>query len=806
MKSKKTYIEDDLICYHCGDFCKDKSIVINEKIFCSANCKSVYKILEKNNLCKYYDIESNPGFSPSARIDNKYTYLDDEETINRLIDFKNGKISKVSLKIPRIHSNSCVWLLENLCKLNEGIIYSQVILSQQVLTLKYLSEKTNLRNIVELLDVLGYEPLIVLKTRGKKSKNRFDNKLFYKAGISGITVISFLLLKLSGYTLQDKIFSPGYNILAGYLILLISLPVFIYCSSDYFISSYKDLIRRKLNINIPITLGIFSLLLMSMVEIIFQTGSGYLDTLSVFLFFLLAIRILQIRFFDSDSTGEIIKADSILKVVVLKNGKEYKIPITKLKTGDRLIVRNGDLIPADSILFKGYANIDFSFATGESIPGNKVLGEIIQAGGRQCGDEIELEVINDVPLDYLTKLRNNDTILKNSKENNFSDLNISLKYFVPAILILAAISEAIWFKVNSAIALKVFVTILIVAYPFSAVFAIPLTIANIKKIFQRNNFFIKNIAVIKNLSRINTIVFDKTGTITINGISEIEFIGSDLNNFECSLVKSLARNSAHPLSRAIYQFLYNYEEYNIKSFSEENGSGISGTILDNYVRLGSAKFISDCSTLTDSKEKHNSSEVFVSINDEIKGYFNLTNSYRNGLKNLTDKLGKKYDLHLLTGDNENEKNSLRDYFKCEENLHFNQNPLNKQNYIKSLQNSGKKVLMVGDGLNDADALKQSDASISVSDDLNNYYPTCDATLYSENFDLLNDFIALSSNCMKLIVVTTVLSIIYNTLCVSLAVTGSISLFAAAILMPVNSIFVMLFCKVAVNFLSKKRNL
>ena len=151
----------DLICYHCGDICKDKSITHGKKFFARNSCKAVYEILSENKLCKYYTFENHPGISPiSKKQNNKYEYLEDEQTKLQILDYTDGSISTVTFRIPQMHCSSCIWLLENLYKFNPNISYSQVDFVQKKLTLKYCEKNISLKKIVILLDSLGYEPQI----------------------------------------------------------------------------------------------------------------------------------------------------------------------------------------------------------------------------------------------------------------------------------------------------------------------------------------------------------------------------------------------------------------------------------------------------------------------------------------------------------------------------------------------------------------------------------------------------------------------------------------------------------------------
>ncbi|MFZ4591490.1 MAG: heavy metal translocating P-type ATPase, partial [Ignavibacteria bacterium] len=411
-ESKDISNKEGLLCFHCGDICRDNSINKEEKIFCCQSCKLVYEILQENNLCKYYDIDNNPGISPSVRSEVKYEYLDEENTKRQLLDFSDGKISTATFSIPQMHCSSCIWLLESFYKLDPGVTHSQVNFPEKKFIFKFLEEKTSLRKIAELLDSIGYEPMINLDATERKSRDLYSKKLYYKIGIAGFCFGNIMLLSFPEYLGIDRIADPMFYKLFGYLNLILSLPVFFYSSSEYYISAYKGLKSKVINLDFILFLGILVLFLRSIVEIITQSAAGYMDSMSGLVFFLLIGKVFQSKTYESMSFERTYKSYFPLSITILKNGTQSTVSLAKLRIGDRMVIRSGEIIPADSILFKGDGNIDYSFVTGESMSTQKVMGEIIYAGGRQIGSAIELEVLKDVSQSYLTQLWNSDTFTK----------------------------------------------------------------------------------------------------------------------------------------------------------------------------------------------------------------------------------------------------------------------------------------------------------------------------------------------------------------------------------------------------------
>jgi len=799
----------DIKCYHCGDNCPDDSIRINDKFFCCNGCKTVYEILDQNKLCNYYDINSNPGVSPNQVISSKFDYLDDESTIKSIIDFSEGNLTKVTFDILQMHCSSCIWLLENLYKLDNGVSNSQVDFLKKKLTVSFNNEKISLKRLVQLLSSIGYEPQILLDNETTEIHDNRKKKLYYKTGIAGFCFMNIMLFSFPEYLgidLSDELLKNFFI----YLNLFLSLPVVFYSAWEYFGSALKGLRKKIINIDFPISLGILVLFIRSAYEVISATGAGYFDSLTGLVFFLLIGKLFQEKTYDALNFERSYKSFFPLSITIKKDSKEKSIPVSKLQIGNRIIVRQNEIIPADSILFNGNGRIDYSFVTGESAPVDKVSGEMIYAGGRQVGGAIELEVIKEVSQSYLTQLWNNDIFNKKSESSFTHFSNVVSKYFTLFILLIATIAAIFWLPQNLGTAVNVFTAVLIVACPCALALSVPFTLGNTMRIFGRNKFYLKNISVIEEMGRADTIVFDKTGTLTKPGKSEIIFSGKVLSEFEQKIVKSLVRNSIHPLSKKIFSVLVGDELYPVTGFEDIPGSGLEGVVFGHSIKLGSAEFTGSeqrnyGNNIITNKNSF-STKIYLKIDDVHLGYFELTNSYREGIDKVVQTLDKNYDLSLLSGDNEGEKVNLTKYFKNDSQLFFNQSPKDKLDFIAGLQSKGKKVLMVGDGLNDAGALKQSDIGIAITEEVGNFSPASDAILNAEEINLLPDFIKFSRASIYIIFISFGLSFLYNLIGLGFAVQGMLSPLFAAILMPISSISVVVFASVSTNFLAKRKGL
>jgi len=789
-------------CYHCGNDCDALAITFDQKTFCCNGCKTVYDIFSSNDLSCYYELQSAPGAIPKE-IERKYDYLDTPAIAEKLIEFSDNTTEIITLYIPHIHCSSCIWILENLHKLEPSITNSQVDFPKKTVRITFNNEKTSLKEVVMLLNSIGYEPYISLDdySEGEKHINR---SLIYKLGIAGFAFGNVMFLSFPEYFEVSEYWLEQYKYVFRWLMFVFSLPVVLYAAQDYFISAFKGLRSKILNIDVPIALGIVVLFLRSTTEIIFDWGTGFFDSLTGLVFFLLLGKFFQQKTYSFLSFERDYKSYFPIAVTRLvfdkkdKKNKEESIQVYDIEEGNRLLIRNGELIPVDAILITGEARIDYSFVTGESESVPKISGDKLFAGGKQLYGAIEIEAIKTVEQSYLTRLWSNDVFNKD-KSASFTNLTDTIsKYFTIIILSIAFIATTFWLFIDAGKAINVLTAVLIIACPCALALARPFALGNMLRIFGKNKFYLKNADVIEQLAQTDSIIFDKTGTITTNTTSNIEYEGMELTPEEESLLKNTLRASNHPLSRALYDILEDQKIYTLDEYREHVGKGIEAKLAESTIKIGSSNFVGN-------KELSaiQNTNVHISANNEYKGRYVFHNQYRKNVKDVFDTLTKAYKLSILSGDNEGEKKHLKQLLPEGTSLLFNQKPDQKLNYIKSLQESTQKVIMIGDGLNDAGALAQSNVGIAVSENVNVFSPSCDAILDASQFDKIPKYLKISKKAIKIIKSSFVLSFLYNSIGLYYAVTGQLSPIIAAILMPLSSISVVVYVTILTNWNGRK---
>jgi P-type Cu+ transporter len=805
---KPTDIASETTCFHCGDKIRDDGIRHDGRAFCCAGCKVVYALLQEGNLSEYYTLDHAPGHTSTFSQDKRFSYLDDPTVVPKLRDFTDGTTSTATFDIPQMHCSSCIWLLERLYTLDPGILHSRTDFLKKQIRIRFNESATSLRRVVELLASLGYEPQINLASVDKPTTAAGSNSLYYRIGIAGFCFGNIMLLSFPEYLASADV-DAQLRAVFSILNILLSLPVIFYSASGYFLAAWAGLRERMVNIELPLAFGISILFARSLFEILVLGHPGYLDSMSGLVLLLLTGKLFQSKTYDRLNFERDYRSYFPLAVTTASNGEERVVPVSNIRPGDRIILRNNEIAPADAILLKGHASIDYSFVTGESRPVDVEPGTLVYAGGRQVGRAVEVEVIREVSRSYLTQLWNDSTGRAKGSRAVSAIADRAGKFFTLGVLVLAAIAAVLWFPSNPARAWDAITAILIVACPCAIALSTPFTFGTTSRIFGRNGLFLKDSGVVESMAGINTVVFDKTGTLTHAGGSAIKFVGEPLNEWEASALFSLARNSHHPLSRAISEEFDQSAIIAVDRFCEEPGRGLGGTFNGTEIRLGSKEYAGNASpepAVFTGGVAADATRVFLSINGRVRGHFVLSSRYREGLDALLAELQTQYRLYLVSGDSPAEREHLAKQFPGMLDFRFRQSPADKLSFVRFLQRQKRRVLMVGDGLNDAGALRQSDVGIAFTEDISAFSPACDAILEGKAFSSLGKLLRLAGDSVRVVLASFAISLVYNGVGLYFAFRGELSPLVAAILMPLSSITVVAFTTLTVRFLARKRGL
>ena len=794
-------------CVHCGLPCLSTAVIVADKSFCCSGCQTVYEILTENGLGHFYELNERAGVTikrPTRR--EQFLFLDEPAVREKLVDFSDGKTSRVTFQIPTIHCIACVWLLENLFQLRPGIGRATVNFTKREVAIQFEDAKVSLSELVTLLASLGYEPTLSFGSLDGAKPKPASRKLLLQLGLAGFCFGNVMLISICLYTGLDSFSAAQFKTLFGWISLALTLPVLIYSASGYWRSAWTCLRRRVLTIELPIAAGLVAIFAQSVYEVLTRTGEGYFDSFCGLIFFLLIGRWFQQKTYERLSFDRDYKSFFPLSVIRITGTREETVPLSALAVGDRLLLRNGELIPADARIISGEGVIDYSFVTGESEPVQRRTGELVQAGGQQTGGALEVEIVKPVSQSYLTSLWSHEAFAKERRETLDTILNRYTKRFTLSVSAVA-IGAALWWWTHGqgAIAVKAFTSVLIVACPCALALSAPFALGTALRALGRRNIFVKNTHVVETLASVDTVVFDKTGTLTSPGAATVEFQGTPLAEAEERWLYSMTRHSTHPLPARIGQVIaQGHSAEPVRSFVETPGKGMEGAVAGHDIWMGSTAWLESRGVAAGRMPAATTgTAVHVAIDGTYRGCFALASALRPEADKLVTALSANYELALLSGDNERDRERFHGLFGAKANLNFNQSPLNKLGFIQQLQQSGRTVMMVGDGLNDAGALKQSDAGVAVVENIGAFSPASDVILETASVPRLAHIMRFSRAVVRIVWLSIALSALYNVAGLAIAASGKLSPLVCAVLMPLSSISVVAFAVGATHWAARR---
>ncbi len=796
-------------CHHCGEPCDRGSFESAGQSFCCLGCQTVFSLLRDSGLDGYYRLGERPGIriADGTQLPGRWGFLDEPAVEAKLLDFKDGKSARVTFHLPAIHCVACVWLLENLFRLNPGIGRSRVNFGRREISVAYATDSVRLGEVAALLSGLGYEPELTLAELDRPAAAP-TRMLGLRIAVAGFAFGNIMLFSLPQYFGLDSFSGPVFRGLFGWLSLALALPAVVFSAADFWRAAFASLRQKALTLDVPIVAGLAAIYGQSVWEIISHTGDGYFDSLAGLIFFLLCGRAFQQKTYDRLGFDRDYRGFFPLAVVRRGLAGEETVSISSLAVGDRLILRHGELAPADARVVAGEGLMDYSFVSGESEPVARGVGEHVFAGGRQVGGAVEIETVKPVSQSYLTSLWNDEAFRK-ERDDTFSTLtNVYSRRFAPLVLVIALVSAAAWGWVGQpGRGLKAFVSVLIVACPCALALAAPFTLGSAQRLLGRNRVFLRNAQVTETLAQVDTVVFDKTGTLTAPEAAGVRFHGTPLSAVQAAMVASVCRQSTHPYSRRMTAALGgNRGVVCAGDFEEVAGKGLKAVVDGCRVIAGSRLWLEEQNVTGGWPELPAGGAVYIAFEGRCVGAFTLANTLRPEVEGLLRDLGQHFHLALLSGDNEREREHFEALFGQGARLHFNQSPREKLSFVRSLQENHRSVMMVGDGLNDAGALRQSDVGVAIVEGVGKFSPASDVIMDASVVPGIGRILDFSRRSARVVRAGFLISAAYNIVGVVIAAAGLLSPIVCAILMPLSSISVVLFAVGATRLAARRSGL
>lgn len=788
------------LCAHCS--APSATILVAGNRFCCQGCSQVFSILRENNLLGFYEIGDNQVESLRNRPQGDYSYCDTDWFRKLFVrDAGEGRYS-IRLKLPAIHCAACVWLLEKLPEMLNGVTGARInyLRKEMLLTAE---QALPVSRLVAFVADLGYMPDFGPESRRSRALTGYDKTLLKRMALAAFGFGNAMLFSLPEY-FSTRV-ETGFARTFIAINVILSTAVLIYSAGEFFVNAFRALKKRKIILDLPISAGIMAMFGRSIAEIAMGTSAGYFDTFAGLIFFLLLGRYVQSRSYEWLN----FERDNLLflplAVRVRKGDDEVIMPVGSLTNGDVLRLRNGEISPTRCRLVSESAQADYAFITGESLPVTLSRGDTFETGGKLIGRAAELEVLEPVNQARLNRIWENSAENAGGAgseaaipESNFAER--VLPYFTGIVISIAVGSLLYWLPSDSSRAWNAFSAVLVITCPCALAMAKPFSFFTVQSALARAGLFLKSAATVEKFFHLRNIVFDKTGTLTNPGQYDIHFHTSavDLSEADKALISRVAQHSSHPLSAAVATYLGRQAAEGVTEFREEPGAGIRGICDGSLVILGSARWVEQNGALVSGVAPVEfSTQVHAAINGRYLGFFAIGNELRPGLAETLAAVAPHHHLALLSGDSDRERARFTALFGEKVPLHFSASPEQKAEIIRTYRASGS-TMMIGDGLNDAYALGEADIGVAIAEKNSNFSPASDAILSANAFTRLPALIGMANQARKTAITAYSISFAYNAVGVSVAVAGNLTPLFCAILMPLSSLSV-----IALAFLSAR---
>lgn len=791
-----------LDCYHCGlnvvasaQYCAD--ITGEPRHFCCPACREVALLIADNGLSSFYQFRTPAEQAPTQQLlEDSFVAFDDPEFQQRYVTI-NDELATIELLIGGIHCAACVWLLERYLSAQKGIQQVSVSLSEQKAVLTWSPQQLSLSTICQAIAKVGYQAEAYSPDQMQALQQRENHQALRRLGVAGIGMMQVGMFAIALYAGALQSIEPEYRTLMRWVSFIVATPVVFYSAQPFFIGAWRGLKMKAPGMDLPVAVAIGLAYLASTKATLLGVGEVYFDSVAMFTFLLLGSRYLEMRarHYSNRLSSDL---NSILPAAVQRQNNEgqwQSIPLLKVKIDDCLLIKPGQVIPADGVVVSGYTQVDESSMTGEFTLQAKVVNSEVIAGTinnsgsftmavTATGTGLKLQTINQL----LTKAK-----LQKPRQAQWVDQLAS--YFVMTVVTVAALTFSYWYFFASgqqANAFWIMLSVLVVSCPCALSLATPAALTAATNRLRVNGLLVTNGDVWELMPTITDVVCDKTGTLTKGEltITETYPVASMTSEKALSIAVALEQFSEHPIATAFTRCVQSNAELTAGHVEITHGSGLIGNIAGERYCLGNDQFANAFHQQTVLAPPSNEGQwVLLSSTVEPVCWFKLEDTLREGAAEFVRQLQQRnLSVHLLSGDSSSAVQQLSEQLKMDSFI-AGASPKQKLNYITALQQRGAKVMMVGDGINDVPVLAAADMSVAMANASNLAKTQADSILLSGRLTDVLSLINLSARTSKVIKQNILWALSYNLLAIPLAAMGLIAPYIAALGMSVSSLLV-----------------
>jgi len=791
-------------CFHCGlpvPPGTHYSVEIDHKSqpMCCPGCEAVANAIVDNNLTSFYKHRTDKNRTAGELIPDELMRLDlyDKPQLQKsFVRDDEGDVKEASLMLEGIVCAACVWLNENYISALPGVIEFRVNYSTHRAQLKWHNDEINLSKILKSIEAIGYHAHPFDPSRQESLHKKEKQTSVRRLLVAGLGMMQVMMVAIALYAGVGGMDADIREFLR-WVSLGFAIPVIFYSAQPFFKSAWRDLKRRQLGMDVPVSLAMGSAFLASFWSTVTGVGEVYYDSVTMFVFFLLAGRYLELiaRHKAGRAAEELVKLVPATATRINADGEHEVVTTSELEKDDHVLVKPGEVIPADGEVISGISSVDESLLTGESLPRSKKMSDEVVGGTVNIESPLTINVTHigeDSFLSSVMRLLDRATSEKPSLTRAVDKI---AGWFI-AVLLLIAISVAVyWAGQDPQHAFEITLSVLVVTCPCALSLATPAALTAATGRLTEIGLLTTRGHALETLAATTHIIFDKTGTLTYGQLEaeKIVLLQRRVSDSELrALVSSIEKDSEHPIARALGNL--SDKKVDVSSVIAESGQGIEAVYNSKKVRIGKLSYVlaitkqeqTDLETDSDAK-----STIFVADEAGLLAQISIQDQLRNEAANTIQalkKLGLK--IVLLSGDQQSVVNHVASELGIDE-AKGECLPDDKLKYMQALQQQGHVVAMVGDGVNDAPVLAASQVSLAMGSGTQLAHASADMVLLSENLGQLVSGVEMSRQTLRVIRQNFGWAIGYNLLAVPLAVMGLIAPWMAAIGMSLSSLVVVL---------------
>ncbi|EHR7165017.1 cadmium-translocating P-type ATPase [Vibrio parahaemolyticus] len=772
-------------CYHCGedvpantDF---KVEILGEvREMCCPGCETVAQTIVDSGLVSYYQYRTAPAEKADLVPEQLQALIHyDNEDVQSEFVRNHDNVSEVTLSLEGVSCAACAWLIEKQVSSAKGLVSIRVNTTTNRALLAWDKTQVKLSELLSVIHKLGYKAAPFEADKQEASYHRMMKQYLYRLGIAGLATMQVMMLAVALYLEVFGDLEPEFKNYFRWVSLIFATPVLLYSALPFYLNAWRSIKGRTLGMDVPVSIALIFAYVASLVATVTEQGEVFFESISMFTFFLLVGRFLEMRARRkaAAASGNLLKL--IPAIATTLDGEQ--IPVKTLKIGDRIRVLPGEHIPADGKVISGRIHIDESMLTGESVHVVKKEGDAVYAGTLNGDESFELEVTNSKADSMISNIVRLQDEAQHSKPKIAEVADVVARYFVGVILIISAGTWFYWHQTKPDDAFWIMLSVLVATCPCALSLATPTALTCATSRMGNFGILLRKGHVFETLCKVNHLVVDKTGTLT-KGDIEISRTSTfkELSETESlALASALEAHANHPIARSFTGF--SNDEIIVTDVKNVIGSGIEGVWNGKTVKIGSSSFVLDSST----KE---SNAIYLSINSEHAATFYYHDPIRKESQAFIQRFAEAgIKTTLLTGDSIQNAQPVADEIGIEHVI-ASAKPEDKLAYLKSLDSSDI-TMMVGDGINDAPTLAGAHLSVAMGGGTDVAKASADMTLLGDNLEKLLEARLLALRTRKIIRENLAWSLGYNLLILPLAVAGLVAPYIAVVGMSASSIIV-----------------